>query len=113
MHAADGMRRRDNRQRQRRVTRRRGPDASPSAQSRGLVREAQRRITETVPGTALAVTIDLADKPGEGGHGNNGTGPKSIHPIHKREVGERNALAALRERKRVPKWAPVPALVRA
>jgi sialate O-acetylesterase len=58
------------------------------------VREAQRRVTETVPGTALAVTIDLADKPGEGGHGNDGMGPKSIHPIHKREVGERNALAA-------------------
>ena len=58
------------------------------------VREAQRRVTETVPGTALAVTIDLADKPGEGGHGNDGMGPKSIHPIRKREVGERNALAS-------------------
>ncbi len=59
-----------------------------------VVREAQRRVTETVPNTALAVTIDLADKPGEGGHGNDGYGPKSIHPIRKREVGERNALAA-------------------
>ncbi len=59
-----------------------------------VVREAQRRVTETIPNTALAVTIDLADKPGEGGHGNDGLGTHSIHPIHKREVGERNALAA-------------------
>ena len=44
--------------------------------------------------TALAVTIDLADKPGEGGHGNDGYGPGEIHPIRKREVGHRNALAA-------------------
>jgi sialate O-acetylesterase len=59
-----------------------------------VVREAQRRVTETVPNTALAVTIDLADQPGEGGHGTDGLGTHSIHPIRKREVGERNALAA-------------------
>ncbi|HUU60281.1 MAG TPA: sialate O-acetylesterase, partial [Phycisphaerae bacterium] len=58
------------------------------------VREAQLQVSRTVPNTALAVTIDLADKPGEGGHGTDGYGPGEIHPIRKREVGHRNALAA-------------------
>ena len=59
-----------------------------------VTREAQLRVSQTVPNTALAVTIDLADKPGEGGHGTDGYGPGEIHPIRKREVGHRNALAA-------------------
>lgn len=47
-----------------------------------------------MPNTALAVTIDLANKPGEGGHGSDGYGPADIHPIRKQQVGHRNALAA-------------------
>ena len=58
------------------------------------MREAQLQVSLTVPHTALAVTIDLADKPGEGGHGTDGYGPGEIHPIRKLEVGHRNALAA-------------------
>jgi sialate O-acetylesterase len=58
------------------------------------IREAQLKVSQSVPNTALAVTIDLADKPGEGGHGSDGYGPGEIHPIRKREVGHRNALAA-------------------
>jgi sialate O-acetylesterase len=58
------------------------------------VREAQLQVSREVPNTALAVTIDLADKPGEGGHGTDGYGPGEIHPIRKQEVGHRNALAA-------------------
>ncbi len=41
-----------------------------------------------------AVTIDLANKPGEGSHGHDGYGPADIHPIRKQAVGHRNALAA-------------------
>lgn len=60
-----------------------------------LVREAQLQVSKTIPYTALAVTIDLADKVGEGMHGTgDGYGPKEIHPIRKLEVGHRNALAA-------------------
>ena len=58
------------------------------------VREAQLQVSQTVPNTALAVPIDLADKRGEGGHGNDGYGPGEIHPIRKQAVGHRNALAA-------------------
>ena len=58
------------------------------------VREAQLHVSQSVPNTALAVTIDLANKPGEGGHGNDGYGPRDIHPIRKQQVGHRNALAA-------------------
>jgi|GEM_PF-842903 len=58
------------------------------------VREAQCQVAQTVPNTALAVTIDLADQRGEGGHGTDGYGPGEIHPIRKQEVGHRNALAA-------------------
>jgi len=59
-----------------------------------ITRECQLHVSRTVPHTALAVTIDLADKPGEGGHGTDGYGPGEIHPKRKLEVGHRNALAA-------------------
>lgn len=58
------------------------------------VRDAQLQVSRTVPNTALAVVIDLADKRGEGGHGTDGYGPGEIHPKRKQEVGRRNALAA-------------------
>jgi sialate O-acetylesterase len=58
------------------------------------IREAQLNVSRSVSNTALAVTIDLADKPGEGGHGHDGYGPGEIHPLRKQEVGHRNALAA-------------------
>ncbi len=61
-----------------------------------LTREGQLRVSQTVPHTALVVTMDLADKAGEGGHGNDGPGPYEIHPKRKLEVGHRNALAARR-----------------
>jgi sialate O-acetylesterase len=53
-----------------------------------LVREAQLHVSQTVPNTALAVTIDLADKEGDG------YGVGEIHPKRKLEVGQRMALAA-------------------
>lgn len=52
------------------------------------VREAQLRISQTVPKTGLAVTIDLNDKEGDG------YGMGEIHPKRKMEVGQRMALAA-------------------
>lgn len=45
------------------------------------IREAQRVTTETTPGTAMAVTVDV-------GH------PTDIHPKQKQPIGERLALAA-------------------
>jgi sialate O-acetylesterase len=51
-------------------------------------REAQLKVAQKVPNTALAVTIDLADKPGEG------RGPSDIHPRNKQEVARRMVLAA-------------------
>lgn len=53
-----------------------------------LVREAQLRVSQTVPKTGLAVTLDLADKEGDG------YGIGEIHPRRKLEVGQRMALAA-------------------
>ncbi len=53
-----------------------------------LVREAQLHVSQTVPKTALAVTIDLCDKEGDG------YGMGEIHPKRKQEVGQRMALAA-------------------
>ena len=53
-----------------------------------LVREAQQRVAQTEPGTALAVTIDLHDKEGDG------YGMGEIHPKNKLEVARRMALAA-------------------
>jgi sialate O-acetylesterase len=52
------------------------------------IREAQLRVAQSLPHTALAVTIDLADKTGDG------FGPAEIHPKQKKEVGHRMALAA-------------------
>ena len=52
------------------------------------IREAQLRAARSVPKTALAVTIDLTDKEGDG------YGPGEIHPKQKPEVGHRMALAA-------------------
>lgn len=52
-------------------------------------REAQLKVSQTVPNTALAVTIDLADTPKDSTYG-----PGEIHPRNKQEVGHRNALAA-------------------
>ena len=48
-----------------------------------LLRDQQERIAKFVPGTALAVTIDVGDK-------------DSIHPSNKKPVGERLALLARR-----------------
>jgi sialate O-acetylesterase len=45
------------------------------------IREAQLRVLQTTPRTAMVVTTDLGDA-------------KDIHPPHKQEVGERLALAA-------------------
>jgi sialate O-acetylesterase len=45
------------------------------------VREAQLQVTQTVPGTGLAVAIDI--------------GEESIHPRNKQDVGKRLALQAL------------------
>ena len=53
-----------------------------------LVREAQLQVSQTVPKTAMAVTIDLADKDGDG------YGMGEIHPKRKLEVGQRMAVAA-------------------
>jgi sialate O-acetylesterase len=46
------------------------------------LREAQLHTAKTIPGTGLAVTIDVGD-------------PKDLHPHRKAEVGERLALSAL------------------
>ncbi|MGI6495506.1 MAG: sialate O-acetylesterase [Kiritimatiellia bacterium] len=52
------------------------------------VREAQLHVSQTVPGTAMVVTLDLADEEGDG------YGMGEIHPKRKQEVGQRMALAA-------------------
>ena len=52
------------------------------------IRDAEFRVSQTVPDTALAVTIDLADKEGDE------YGPKNIHPKRKQDVAHRMALAA-------------------
>jgi sialate O-acetylesterase len=57
------------------------PATQPVASSQiASVREAQR-LTLTVPGTAMAVTIDIGDA-------------RDVHPHNKQEVGRRLALAA-------------------
>ena len=48
-----------------------------------VLRESQRRVTEEVPGTAMVVVLDAGDA-------------RDIHPTHKKPVGGRLALAALR-----------------
>ncbi len=53
-----------------------------------LVREAQLEVAQNVPHTALVVTIDLADREGDG------YGHAEIHPKNKQDVGHRMALAA-------------------
>jgi sialate O-acetylesterase len=54
----------------------------PSESSWAELREAQLFALKKVPGTGLAVTIDVGD-------------PKDVHPHRKAEVGERLALWAL------------------
>ena len=56
------------------------PSAQPQESGWSLVREAQRLAAKHVPQTALAVTIDLGET-------------VDIHPLRKREVAERVALA--------------------
>jgi sialate O-acetylesterase len=53
-----------------------------------FVREAQFQVAQSDPHAALAVTIDLADKEGDG------YGPGEIHFKDKQDVGHRMALAA-------------------
>jgi sialate O-acetylesterase len=60
-------------------------------QNFAIVRDGQLRVSRSLPRTALVVTLDLADRTGEAGFP---YGPAEIHPHRKREVGERNALAA-------------------
>ena len=48
-----------------------------------ILRESQRQVAEEVPGAYMVVTLDAGD-------------PRDIHPPHKKPVGERLALAALR-----------------
>jgi sialate O-acetylesterase len=48
-----------------------------------VLRESQRQVAEEVPGTAMVVSLDFGDR-------------DDIHPQHKRPVGERLALCALR-----------------
>ena len=57
------------------------PD-QPSESAWAELREAQLLTLRQVPGTGLAVTIDVGD-------------PKDVHPHRKREVGQRLALWAL------------------
>jgi len=53
-----------------------------------VTREEQLHVSQTVPNTALVVTIDLANKEGDD------FGSAQIHPKNKTDVGHRNALAA-------------------
>jgi sialate O-acetylesterase len=53
-----------------------------------ITRDAQFKVSQTEPNTALAVAIDLADRPGDG------YGPSEIHFKNKQDVGHRMALAA-------------------
>jgi sialate O-acetylesterase len=53
----------------------------PSQSDWAELREAQLLITQTVPNTALAVTIDIGEA-------------NDVHPLNKRDVGKRLALAA-------------------
>lgn len=60
------------------------PDpASPATSTWAELREAQRYVSRTVPRTAMAVALDLGDV-------------NDIHPLNKRDVGRRLALAARR-----------------
>jgi sialate O-acetylesterase len=56
--------------------------AEPADSEWARLREAQLHVSQTVPHSGLAVTIDIGDA-------------KDIHPKNKRDVGERLALAAL------------------
>jgi sialate O-acetylesterase len=53
-----------------------------------FVREAQLKVAQSDPNVGLAVTLDLADKEGDG------YGMAEIHPKKKEPVGQRMALAA-------------------
>lgn len=57
--------------------------ASPATSAWAELREAQRYVSRTVPRTAMAVALDLGDV-------------NDIHPLNKRDVGKRLALAARR-----------------
>ena len=57
------------------------PAKAPEESGVARVREAQLRVSQTVPNVGMAVAIDV--------------GEVSIHPRNKREVGRRLALAAL------------------
>ncbi len=54
-----------------------------------LLREAQAKIANVVPNTAMVVTMDIAD-------------PVDIHPRNKQEVGYRLAKIALSEKYKIP-----------
>lgn len=58
----------------------------PGARGLEWVREAQANVVRDTPHTALAVTIDLADRDGQG--------PSQVHFKDKLDVGRRMALAA-------------------
>jgi sialate O-acetylesterase len=56
--------------------------AEPGDSEWARLREAQQRVSQAVPNSGLAVTIDIGEA-------------KDIHPKNKQDVGERLALAAL------------------
>jgi sialate O-acetylesterase len=58
-------------------------DGRPNGEEWALLRESQQIVSETVPNTAMAVTLDLGES-------------HDIHPRNKKPVGERLALGALR-----------------
>ncbi|NGM62473.1 sialate O-acetylesterase [Sphingobacterium sp. SGG-5] len=59
------------------------PQKRPSEGGWAWIRESQLKVSQTVPNTALAVAIDIGEA-------------KDIHPLNKKEVGRRLALAAER-----------------
>lgn len=54
---------------------------NPQGVTWARLREAQAKMAQTVPGVSLVVTIDLGD-------------PRDVHPLDKKPVGQRVALAA-------------------
>ncbi|MFC4778799.1 sialate O-acetylesterase [Paenibacillus sp. GCM10023252] len=58
-----------------------GYNENPTGEDWPLMREAQQGVSQRVPNTAMAVSIDCGD-------------PNDIHPIIKRPIGERLALLA-------------------
>lgn len=57
------------------------PKAEPSESNWAELREAQLKVASSVPNTGLAVTIDIGET-------------NDVHPLNKRDVGKRLALAA-------------------